>query len=295
MIGDSLLPRTLSRNGWSLMHGIGAAAMGALAIIAMRDAWADICRLSLHHERFNHMYMVPPVALALAWVRRARVRQCYPGGIMVGPITIGLGWAASMIGYQSSVESLWHLGALVMAIGAMLTVLGRDVLVSFMPTFVALLFLVPVPGLIRAQIRDPLQVAAAELARLLLSATSIPITRAGGVLELAGQAVAIGPASGMRLLMAVMVVGFGFAFCLPLRGRVRAAILIASPVTAIICNAVAMAVTVWLHQRWPDATDNLQWVGGWGLVLLSLAAAWGLLRLLQWFSVPITRYTLAHD
>jgi len=295
MIGDTLLPRTLTRNGWSLAHVIGALTMGALAVVMTRDAWLDIFRLSLHYERFNHMYLVPPVALALAWVRRTRVRQCYPGGIMVGPIAIALGWAASMIGYQLSIESLWHLGALVMVIGAMLAVLGRDVLVSFMPTFVALLFLVPVPGMIRAQIRDPLQVAAAELTRLLLSAMSVPITRTGGVLELAGEALAIGPASGMRLLMAVMVVGFGFAFCLPLRGRVRIAILIASPATAIICNAGSMAVTVWLHRRWPGATDNLQWIGGWGLVLVSLAVAWGLVRLLKWLSVPITRYTLARD
>ena len=74
-----------------------------------------------------------------------------------------VGWAVSSYGFYHGYQSLWHGGAVLVVVGCILTVLGKQALFRFFPAVAVLVFIVPVPGLIRQQIAIPLQTWTAQI------------------------------------------------------------------------------------------------------------------------------------
>src|SRR4051812_28728369 len=131
--------------------------MGALGVWATFEAWHDIYTLASKDEEYSHIFLVPVVALAMLWVRRMRLRHCKPSGAIVGALLVALGWLSFDYGYYHANQALWHLGAVIVVLGCMLSVLGKNVLFRFFPAIAVLIFLVPVPGRMRQRIALPLQ------------------------------------------------------------------------------------------------------------------------------------------
>ena len=69
--------------------------------------------------------------------------------------SVAIGWLSWSFGYRYQFQSLWHGGAVLMAVGAVLSVLGGDLLRWFLPAFLALVFLIPVPGRARLHLAGP--------------------------------------------------------------------------------------------------------------------------------------------
>ncbi len=74
-----------------------------------------------------------------------------------GPALVAVGVGLALFGFHNGHLALEHLGAIIMFIGAMLTVVGLPTARAFFPAVVALLFLIPVPGMVRQQVAIPLQ------------------------------------------------------------------------------------------------------------------------------------------
>ena len=86
------------------------------------------------------------------------------GQAFFGPILVAAGWALSAMGFARGVDLLRHAGALMMVVGALLSVVGPGVLLRFLPAIGALVFLFPVPGRIRAPVASELQEISAVVA-----------------------------------------------------------------------------------------------------------------------------------
>src|SRR5688500_17434361 len=130
-------------NGWSAWHLCAADALLGVTAAITHQAWGDIYHLSQGDEESSHVLLVPVAAAWLVWVRRHRFRQCRPTGRLVGTALVGAGWFLWSYGHRNDVQSFWHGGAVVMAVGAVLTVLGKVVFFRFLPAFAVLVFLVP--------------------------------------------------------------------------------------------------------------------------------------------------------
>ncbi|MDX1565778.1 MAG: archaeosortase/exosortase family protein, partial [Phycisphaeraceae bacterium] len=139
----------LARNGWSERHLVTMVALCVIGIALMHEAWADILHLAMGSEESYHIFLVPLIFGWLVWVRRERFRYCRPVDTWLGPVLVLAGWGLSTFGYYHAVESFWHGGAVVVLIGCVVAVMGREVLVRFAPAFVVLIFLVPVTGRFR--------------------------------------------------------------------------------------------------------------------------------------------------
>ncbi len=289
-------PKTLSRNGWTPRHGVAMVVMLMAGIGVTLDAWLDIWRLMVSHEEFSHLFLVIPVALWLAWIRRGRLRLCQPTGQTVGLLLISVGWLLCSFGYYNSVESLWHGGSLLVVVGCLVCVVGSDALACFLPCFVVLLFLVPVPGVIRQTIAIPLQGLVARTTQFFFELIGIEIQRAGSLLSINGIHVAIAEAcNGMRMVFALALVSYCFAFSLPLRLYVRVLILVASPISALLCNVIRTIPTVWAYGHYPNIADGFHAVSGWVMLLAAFGLLLILIKMLKWSLVPITRFTLAYE
>ncbi len=269
----------------------------ASVIWLTREAWSDIIAIAISDEEQSHILLVPIVAGWMAWIRRLRLRRLRPSGTLVGPATILVGWAMSYIGFYHAVQSAWHAGAIVMLVGALITGLGLNTLFKLFPAFAVLIFAVPVPGTIRHMIAGPLQTAGASVTQILLETFGVPIERSTNLLTINGHDVAVAEAcNGMRMVLALILVSYAFAFSIPLRWYARTLVLFLSPLAALLCNVLRLLPTVVLYGYADESVaDSFHDISGWLMVPLAFCALLGIFALLRWALIPITRFTLAYQ
>lgn len=298
-------PRAWKRNGWTIWHPIAAIVLMIIGVMLTWGAWVDIFQIAYKDEEASHIFLVPVVAAWLFWVRRQRLRLCYPTGTMIGPALVAVGWILSSYGYYNAVQSMWHFGAVLTVVGCALSLLGTDVLIKFLPAFVVLAFFVPIPGMVRQGIAIPLQGYLAQTTKAVFDLLGVEVNQAGNLLTINGKEVAIAEAcNGLRMVFALVLVSFAFAFGTPLRTFVRLLIIVASPVSALVCNVIRMVPTVWLYgmsgTTWFGVetsviADAFHDLAGWVMLVVAFLLLMGIIRILQWALIPVTPYMLAYD
>lgn len=284
------------RKEWTAGRWLALAALALAGLAVNSDIWHEIFVKAWRDEEASHILLVPLVAAWLIWARRLRWRYCRPSCSPMGPVLIALGWAASAFGASAGILSFWHGGAVLVLVGCVLTIGGEDLLLKFFPAFVVLIFLIPVPGRIRHMIAIPLQNVTADVAATTFGFFGVPIERHGNVLTLNGVDVAIAEAcNGMRMVFSLFLVTYLFAFSLPLRQSIRVAVLIASPLVAIIANVIRLLPTVWVYGNWsPQSASLFHDVAGWVMLPVAFLVLLALIRALRWAMVPMTRFNLAY-
>jgi exosortase len=279
----------------TLGHVVLATMMGAIGVLATFPAWKDIYLIAYNDEEYSHIFIVPLVAIFLVWVRRMRLRHCKPSGRVIGPFVVAVGWFFNSLGFYSGIQSFWHGGAVLVVVGCMLSVLGKNVIFRFFPAFALLIFLVPAPARMRLAVAGPLQNWTASLTQRLLEAGGVVNTEVNGnALTINGHAVLVAEAcNGMRMVFSLIMVGFAFCFAMPLKNFVRALILLSSPLAAIFCNVVRVISTIWMYGYEPHYADTFHTYAGWAMLPLAFGMLYGLIKTLQWAMIPVNEYTLA--
>jgi exosortase len=287
----------LHRYGWTSERLVVLSVLLALAVWSGWAQWADIFTIAWRDEEASHILLVPPIIVWLIWVRRIRFRRSPPHFSWAGPVLIGLGWVIASVSFQNAFQAGWHGGAVVMLLGAVTTVVGTQVLANFAPAVALSAMLVPVPGAIRLLIAGPLQNATARVTRVVLEAMGFWVERSGNMLLINEREVAVHEAcNGMRMVFALVLVSYAFAYTVPLRNSVRLMILILSPIAAIVCNVFRLTPTVLLYGYADEKTADWFHSGaGWAMLPLAFLMLMGITRTLRWALVPTYRFTLAHQ
>lgn len=287
----------IERRSWKFSDGVLVMALVVLAALATWPVWQDIYAIATRDVEQSHILLAPLVAAWLLWLRRQRLRLCRPRWSLAGPLVIGAGWALILLGFARAWDFFEHVGALVIVLGATLTVVGPEFFWRFGAAFGALGFLIPVPGRTRLRIAEPLQDISAQVAHFGLELFAVPVARAGNVLIINGHEVAVAEAcNGMRMVAALALVSYAFVFSVPMRNSVRAGILLVSPVVAIVCNVLRLTPTVLLYGYADlDVAETFHDLSGWLMLFVALGMLWALLGLLRWIEVPIAPYAVVEE
>ncbi len=288
--------RVWCRRGLRQWHVAVGIALAALSVLLMRDAWADIWHIADRDAESSQVMLAPVVAAWLFWVRRGRLRHYSPTATWAGPVLVLLGWGLYYLGDLHLYQSLWHLGAVVVAVGCFASLVGGGLLLRFLPAFGALAFLVPVPGRVRQAIALPLQEATARVTAIVLDTAGVGVERVGSVLRINQQDVMIAEAcNGLRMVFALVIVSYAFAYGVPLRNGIRALVVLISPVTAILFNVLRLVPVVWGFGYFDvELANTLHDISAWVMLPCSFLALLGLMRVLRWAQVPISPYILAY-
>ncbi len=259
------------------------------------QAIADIIAIGRRDEEQSHIFLAPLVAAWLLWLRRSRLRFVRVQPSWIGPLVALGGVLLSAWGFEAGVQIAWHGGALVTLVGALISMTGLTPLRVLAPVFFVLLFLLPAPGGVRHQIALPLQHMATTVTHGVLEIIGVSAVKSGAVLVINGEQVAVGEAcNGMRMVFALALIVYAFAFGAPLRPGVRIGLLVLSPVIALICNAIRLAPTSLLYgYADPELAETFHDLAGWVMLPVALFALAGLLRGLKWLEFPVVSFRLA--
>lgn len=268
----------------------GVTVLFVLAgVIATRGAWEDILHIALRDEESSHIWLVPLLAGWLAWIRRKELAAVRPSTSFWGPVLVAIGWAVSHWGFYGARQSPWHFGALLVAIGCLATILGSRMLLVVWPAILVLVFIVPVPGMIRQQISIPLERATASVTTWLLSLAGAPVARSGNQILINGYPVTVAEAcNGLRMIFPLFLIVYVFCFTLPLRAGARWLLLLTSPLCAITCNVIRLLPTVVLFgYASKNVADKFHDYSGWPMVSIAFLVLMGLVKLMQALKLPV--------
>jgi exosortase len=247
-------------------------------------------RRSWWEQEVSHILLVPIVAVWLAWVRRRRLQRMRPRRLWLGPAAAAVAAGLLLWGPRFEIVSFMYLGAALLLAGAVLSVAGWTLLRDFGPVFGLMLFLVPVPGRVRSWIGEPVEQLTVNLVVGIQTLLGEEVRVVEQVLLVGGQAVPVDAAfAGLPMVLALVLVAYAFAFSTPLRGYARVVLLLVSPLLAIGCNAVRLAMTLWVVSHAPGtASQLLLGLGAWVMLLAALMLLLSVLRLMEWLELPVT-------
>ena len=291
-----MISRRLAKNGWTGWHFLDALGLTVAGVLLTFPAWADIAYTAMFDPNRRYILLVPLVAAWLAWVRRSRLQHCRPRGSWVGFVLICVGSIAFALGPWTEVRIAWHGGALLVTVGAVSAVLGRDVLVKFLPVFAVLALLVPLPPLAMALLIWPVHMVSSHVAVGIYLALGLSAAVEDGMIHLTRQSIRVEEVCpGVSMLLYLFVLTYGFVFATPLRLAVRLLVLALAPLAVLLASSLELAATLWLYDTTTADLRLLRQFDGWVVLLGAFVLLVLMLRLLAWASVPIRRYTLAHD
>lgn len=281
--------------GFSASDLLLAAGLAGLMVWVTWEAWADIAAQAWNDEESSHILLAPVVAGWLAWVRRARLRQCRPEGRLWAVVGLLVGYGLWYYGFTEQRSSFWHAGTVLMTVSAALVGLGTQLVWRFLPVFGTLVFLIPMPTGLRLSVAIPMQEYTAYVTQAACEVMGMRVARAGNLLSVNGMDVAVAEAcNGMRMVFTLLMVCYAFTFTEPLRTGVRLLILLASPVVAIVANVVRLVPTVWAYGQFsPEVAEKLHDAAGWVMLVVAFLALAGIVRVLRWAMIPVSRFNLA--
>jgi exosortase len=277
-------PAGSSRRYWRTPILIATALLALAGLWVTADAWNDIFRLGTTDEESSHVLLAIPAALWIAWTRRTYTSGARRTGTWLGPALVAFGWLLFAYGDIQLFQSIWHFGAICIVVGCIVTIVGQEVFLRLWPAFAVLLFLIPVPGILRMQIAPPMQTVTAQMTAYLLQTFGEPVTLSGKVLIVNDVSVGIAEAcNGIRMVFALALVCFFYAFSTELSTKTRLLIVLASPLIAILVNILRLVPTVWLYGHAEvEFAEQFHDLMGWAMMPIALFGLIGLRALLSW-------------
>jgi len=284
-----------TRIRWGNLLWIAAITMVVLSVAITWDAWFEAFSVGWKDEETGYVILAPIVIVWLAWVRRGRLAYCRVGGNFWGVVAIAAGWLMWTLGHRLSIPTFWFAGPVVVAVGSLICVVGRDVFLKFLPAFIAMLFLVPLTPTRRQIIAAPLQTVTARYTRGACELIGMRVERNGNVLRINGTAVEVVEAcNGMRMAVTLFLVCYVLAFGTAFRWYVRLLLLAAAPVVAIVCNVIRLVPTVWMYGDGATETAlRFHDIAGWAMLIVAFLMLRGSVGLLRWLMIPVSNYPIA--
>ena len=231
--------------------------LGTAAIALLVAIYTPILYyMALHwygSEDYSHGFLIPPLAAYFAWERQPQLRRARIEPSWWGLLPLALSSVTLAIG-RLGVELMNMRVSFVLAlIGLVVLLFGRQVFRVLAFPLCFLFLMVPLPNSLLLPIAFPLQLVAADWAVSLLYYLHIPALREGNIIHLPNATLFVEVAcSGLRSLMALITLGVVFAYFFRRSWGERIIIVLSAIPTAIVVNALRVALTGILTYRFGE-------------------------------------------
>jgi len=213
---------------------------GAVTFVLVVCLYAAIARDLVHDwwsdEGASYGFVIPPIAIGLAWIRRQALRAtpAYPD--RRGFLILTLACLMLVAGRIGADFFIMRLSFIALLAGLIATIWGFGRLRVLAFPLAVLATMIPVPGLLYTRFAIPLQLLASETATSIVRHLGGTIYREGNILQLPGLTLGVAEAcSGLRSISALSIVALlmGFSHCRTAVGRLL-----------VFAFAIPLAITV---------------------------------------------------
>jgi exosortase D (VPLPA-CTERM-specific) len=243
-----------------------------VAAIAFRGALLELVRRWTAQEEYSHGFLIPLVAAWLLWTRRAALLASIGQPAWSGTLLILLALFMHGIGALSAIFLLSQLAFIVALLGIALSIGGFSLLrVAFLP-IIFLIFAIPLPYFIDANLSLHLQLISSQLGVFFIRLFHIPVYLDGNLIDLGTYKLQVVDAcSGLRYLFPLLSLSFLAAYLFDAPIWQRALVLLSSIPITIAMNGFRIGVVGVTMDRWgPRMADAaLHFLEGWIIFVAS--------------------------
>ena len=183
------------------------------AIFAFHGALMELSHRWATQEEYSHGFLIPVVSAWLLWRRRNALRAAVGRPSWTGPVLVLLAFAMHVIGELSSVFILSHIAFVIVLAGIVLCIGGYRLLAATFVPIAFLLFAIPLPYFIDAELTLRLQLLSSQLGAFLIRMFGVPVYLDGNIIDLGNyQLQVVEACSGLRYLYPLLSVSFLAAY-----------------------------------------------------------------------------------
>lgn len=200
---------------WRLTWGplLSAAVVGLASLWLFWDGLQRMWGWWIDAPEYSHGLLIPPVAAFLVWQQKDRLERIPFEGSWWGVALVLVGGGLLVLGQLATVYTMVQYAYLVTLFGLILSFTGTRAfrLLAF-PLFI-LVFMVPLPQFVLANLSTKLQLLSSELGVWFMRLFDISVYVEGNVIDLGGYKLQVAEAcDGLRYLFPLMTLGFLMAY-----------------------------------------------------------------------------------
>ncbi len=263
-----------------------------LSILTFGPALSELVQRWDRQQEYSHGFLIPVVTIWLLWTRRDALRANVGQPIWFGLILIVVASTLNVTGELSGIFIFSRIGFVVALLGIVLSVGGYSLLrVVFIPV-AFLLFAIPLPGFVDAELTLRLQLISSELGAFFIRLLGIPVYLDGNIIDMGSYKLQVVEAcSGLRYLYPFISLSVlaAYLFHVPLWQRLL--VIVSSIPIAVGMNGFRIGLVGALVDRWGAqmADGALHLFEGW---VIFLACA-GILTMEMYFLASVDGKALA--
>jgi exosortase len=232
---------------------------------------------------YSHGFFVAPLAVLIAWDRRAALRAAIGRGSASGFVLVAGSLFLFLVGVLGAELFLTRTSMIGVIAGSVLFAFGwRMLRIAALP-IAFLLLMIPPPTIVFNQIALPLQLLASTVGEGMLRLVGVAVFREGNVLVLPNVTLQVSEAcSGIRSLVSLGTAAILYAYFMERRRGRRVILALSSVPIAIAVNALRVAATgVAAAFYGAEAAEGvLHTISGWLMFVAALVMLWALHQLM---------------
>jgi exosortase D (VPLPA-CTERM-specific) len=238
-------------------------------LFAMVAYWGGLSELVgrwNRQEEYSHGFFIPLISIWMLWNRREALLGSLGKPAWAGVGLVAVAVAMLMLGEVTALFILIQYGFLLCLLGLMMAFGGMSLVrVTFLP-IAFLVFAIPLPYFIDAQLSWRLQLLSSQIGVDVLRMIGASVYLEGNIIDLGEYKLQVVDAcSGLRYLYPLLSIGFLIGYMYQGSLWQRAAIVLSTIPITVLMNSIRIAAVGVLVQRWgSDMADGfLHYFEGW--------------------------------
>jgi exosortase D (VPLPA-CTERM-specific) len=273
---------------WRLSWGLTllAVAIGLLSLWPFWDGLSQMWGWWIDSPEYSHGLLIPPAAAFLIWQQKDRLERVPFTGSWWGVALVLLGGAVLIVGQLGTVFTVVQYAYVITLCGLILSFLGWSAFRLIAIPLLILLFMIPLPQFILANLSTKLQLLSSQIGVDVMRLFNVSVFVEGNVIDLGGYKLQVAEAcSGLRYLFPLMTLGFLMAYFYKGALWKRIFLLLSSIPITVFMNSIRVGVIGVTVERWgiEMAEGFLHEFQGWMIFMISTAVMLGEIALLNRF------------
>ncbi|MGC2696324.1 MAG: exosortase, partial [Candidatus Angelobacter sp.] len=261
-------PGTAATRAWIFVF---LAAL--LAAIGFSGALSELVKRWATQEEYSHGFLIPLVTAWLLWTRRDALLASVGRPAWSGAVLMLLAMAMHVVGLLSAIFILSQLAFIIALLGIVLAAGGFSLLRATLIPIIYLIFAIPLPYFIDANLSLQLQLISSQLGVFFIRLFQIPVYLDGNVIDLGTYKLQVVDAcSGLRYLFPLLGLSFLAAYLFRAPIWQRALVLFSSIPITILMNGFRIGMVGVTVDKWGPrmAEGVLHFFEGWIVFVASV-------------------------